>query len=333
MRPAAVLVLAALALTPTSIGHAHAKPFDAPQAKPGDLDSFMEQVLARRDDNWKKLKQYILDEKERLELRGPSDALVLGQQREYTWFVREGYFIRSPVRFNGVAISESQRQKAEDDFLKRAKSRETPAEPATAGPTTAPTPASMPPPMDVQSFITQTREPQFISSAYFLQFKFEPGHYALVGREKLDNRDVLNIEYYPSRMFTDDPKTRTERRVRQAAEKPGDKDQNFEDEMQRLMNKVSQVTLWVEPDEHQIVKFTFDNAGLDFLPLAWLARVGELKASMLMSEAFPGVWLPKRVDTTGSIVIAVGRLDIRYGLEYSNYREATVTTKITGAVR
>jgi hypothetical protein len=324
MRPAAVLVLAMLALTPTSVGHA--------QAKPGDLDSFMEQVLARRDDNWKKLQQYILDEKERVELRGPSEALVWGQQREYSWFVREGYFIRSPVRFNGVAIGESERQKAEDDFLKRAKSRETPAEPAA--PTTAPT--------DVQSFITQTREPQFISSAYFLQFKFEPGHYALVGREKLDNREVLKIEYYPSRMFTDDPKTRTERRVRQAAEKPGansgsnpgsNQDEKFEAQMQRLMNKVSQVTLWVEPDEHQIVKFTFDNAGLDFLPLAWLARVGELKASMVMSEAFPGVWLPKRVDTTGAIVLAVGRLDIRYGLDYSNYREATVTTKITGAAR
>jgi hypothetical protein len=317
MRSAAVLVLAMLTLVPPPIGHAQ-----------GDLDSFMEQVLARRDDNWKKLKQYILDEKERVELRGPSESLVWGQQREYTWFVREGYFIRSPVKFNGVAITESQRQKAEDDFLRRAKSREKSPEPSADNPTAAPT--------DVQGFIAQTREPQFISSAYFLQFKFEPGHYALVGREKQDNRDVLRIEYYPERMFTDDPKTRTERRVRQAAEKPGpgDKeDEKFQDQMQRLMNKVSQVTLWVEPEQHQIVKFTFDNAGLDFLPLAWLARVGELKASMVMSEAFPGIWLPKRVDTTGSILLAVGRLDIRYGLDYSNYREATVTTKIRGAVR
>src|SRR6185503_13500870 len=176
-------------------------------------------------------------------------------------------------------------------------------------------------PTDVQGFISQTREPQFITSAYFLNFKFEPGRYALVGREKLENRDVLRIEYYPERMFTDDPKTRTERRVRQAAEKTasGEKpDEKFEDQIQRLMNKVSQVTLWVEPEHHQIVKFTFDNAGLDFLPLAWLARVGELKASMVMSEAFPGVWLPKRVDTTGSIVLALGRVDIRYGLDYTN---------------
>ena len=27
-----------------------------------DLDAFMERVLARRDDNWKKLQQYVLEE-------------------------------------------------------------------------------------------------------------------------------------------------------------------------------------------------------------------------------------------------------------------------------
>jgi hypothetical protein len=316
MRRAALLVLALVSLSPGSIG----------RAQSGDLDSFMEQVLARRDDNWKKLKQYVLDEKDRVEVRGPSDALVWGEQREYTWYVKEGYFIRSPVRVNGVAIGEKDRQKAEDEFLARAKSREKPSEEAPAAT-----------PTDVQGFITQTREPQFISSAYFLQFKFEPGHYALVGPEKLDNQEVLRIEYYPARMFSDDPKTRTERRVRQVAEQSSSDekpDERFEDQMKRLMNKVSRVTLWVEPQQHQIVKFTFDNAGLEFLPLAWLARVGELKASMAMSEAFPGVWLPKRVDTTGSIVLAMGRFDIQYGLDYTNYREATVTTKIrTGAVR
>ena len=60
---------------------------------------------------------------------------------------------------------------------------------------------------DLDGLIRQTREPQFISSAYFLRFKFEEGKYALVGRETLDGRDVLRIEYYPARMFggTDSP--------------------------------------------------------------------------------------------------------------------------------
>jgi hypothetical protein len=322
MRRASVFLLALFWLAaPGRTGIAHGTT---------DLDAFMKQVLERRDDNWKKLQQYVLDEKERVELRGSSERLVWGQQREYTWYVREGYFIRSPVRFNGVAVSEADRQKYEDAFLNRAKRRE--KGPAESPSTASPSATAAVPPMDVQALIKQTREPQFISSAYFLQFKFEPGHYALVGREKLENRDVLKIEYYPQRMFSDDPKTRTERRVREAAAKPSD-DEAFADQMQRLMNKVSMVTLWVEPNQHQIVKFIFDNAGLDFLPLAWLARITELKASMVMSEAFPGVWLPKRVDTTGGMVLASGRLDVEYALDYSGYREATVSTKIHGAVR
>ena len=80
--------------------------------------------------------------------------------------------------------------------------------------------------LDVQGFVKQTREPQFISSAYFLRFKFEPGRYALVDREKIDGRDVLKVEYYPANMFSGDPKTRTERRVRQAADSKSDDSRN-----------------------------------------------------------------------------------------------------------
>ena len=52
-------------------------------------------------------------------------------------------------------------------------------------------------PAEVDGILKQTRQPQFISSAYFLRFKFEEGKYALVGREKLDGIDTLKIEYYP----------------------------------------------------------------------------------------------------------------------------------------
>ena len=291
-----------------------------------DLDAFMKDVVARRDDNWKKLQQYILDEQERAELRGPGEIPVWGEKREYTWYVRDGYFVRSPVRFNGVAISDSDRQKYEDNFLKRAKERDKRGQNST---TEAYAP---PPPADVQSLILQTREPQFISSAYFLQFKFEPGRYGLVGRDTIENREVLKIEYYPTKLFSDDPKTKAERREKQVAAHRSD--EAYGAEVQRLMNKVSLVTLWVEPGQHQIVKYTFDNVGLDFLLMAWLVRVADLKASMVMSEAFPGIWLPKRIDMTGAIVLAPGRFDMRYSLDYSGYREATVSAKIrSGAVR
>jgi hypothetical protein len=310
MRTIVIVCLALLSLAPA----------------PADLDAFMAQTLARRDDNWKRLQQYILDEREVAELRGPSDGLVWGEQREYTWYVRDGFFVRSPTRVNGVPIPEKERLKYEESFLNRARNRE--ARGANAPEPIAEQTASLP---DVQGFIKQTREPQFISSAYFLRFKFEAGHYGLVGRETIDNREVLKIEYYPTSLFSEDPKTRTERRIRQTAANRSD--ESYTDEMQRLMNKVSLVTLWVEPSQHQIVKFTFDNVGLDFLPLSWLARVTELKASMTMSEAFSGVWLPSRIDSSGAIVLAPGRFDIRYSIDYSGYREATVSTKIRGAVR
>ncbi len=47
-----------------------------------DLDAFMQQVVARRDDNWKKLQQYILDERETVELRGPAHVPLWGERRD-----------------------------------------------------------------------------------------------------------------------------------------------------------------------------------------------------------------------------------------------------------
>ena len=56
----------------------------------------------------------------------------------------------------------------------------------------------------MDDIISQTFEPDFIRSANFMQFKFDAGSYALAGREKMLERDVLKIEYYPKRLFRDD---------------------------------------------------------------------------------------------------------------------------------
>ena len=58
----------------------------------------------------------------------------------------------------------------------------------------------------VDDVISQTFEPGFIRSANFMQFKFDAGSYALAGREKMLNRDVLKIEYYPKTLFDDNAK-------------------------------------------------------------------------------------------------------------------------------
>jgi hypothetical protein len=294
-------------------------------APTAELDAFMAQVLARRDENWKKVQQYILDEQERVEFRGPGEMLLWGAKREYIWYPRDGFFVRSPVRFNGVEISESEREKYEQNFLTRTKNRDERAK--ERGRETEGTADAAP--SDLQSLIQQTREPQFVSSAYLLKFKFESGRYALVGRETIDKQPVLRIEYYPTRLFSDDPGTRAEARAGRAA-RGRSRDDAYGDEVQRLMNKVSRVTIWVEPNQKQIVKYMFDNVGLEFLPASWLVRVTELQANMAMTEAFPNVWLPKRVDVAGSFVLAPGVFSVSYDIQYSGYREAGTAGKYLG---
>src|SRR5262249_51937551 len=157
-----------------------------------------------------------------------------------------------------------------------------------------------------------TRQPQFISSAYFLRFKFEEGKYALVGRETLDGRDVLRIEYYPERLFSGTDRRRNGRGA-------SDREKAYDAEFRRLMKKVSLVTLWVEPIAHQIVQYTFSNVALDFLPVPWLVHVDDVNASMTMGQPFPDVWLPRDLNFNAALTLALGQFDVHYGLEYHDY--------------
>ena len=179
-------------------------------------------------------------------------------------------------------------------------------------------------PASVGGLISQTRQPEFIDSAYFLRFKFESGRYAFVGRETFEGRPVLRIEYYPARLFTHEQNAEDERR----REHRRDRDEDVEASMERMMNKVSLVTLWIDAEAHQIVKYTFDNIDLDFLPGAWLLRVDDMKASMTMSQPFAGVWLPHDVDARFTATTAVGDVGVRYHLDYHDYREATSSGRV-----
>jgi hypothetical protein len=284
-----------------------------------DLDAFMRQVVAHRDENWKKLQQYVLDERESFELRGPTRLPIFGQRREYTWYIRDGLFVRSPVKFNGVAIGDTERKKFESDYLERAKKRDLRARGLSAEP-----PAQESDVSDIGGLLRQTREPEFVSSAYFLRFKFEEGNYALVGRETLDGREVLRVEYFPREMFAPN----NNRRRNNDKDKESAKDRAKMLEMQRLMNKVALITLWVEPNAHQIIKYTFDNVGFDFLPVSWLLHVSDAKATMKMTQPFPDVWLPDSLEVNVALMIATGQFDLRYALDYHDYRQPDVTTKV-----
>jgi hypothetical protein len=280
-----------------------------------DLDAFMAKVLARRDDNWKKLQQYVLEEKEAFDLAGPGGFPLFGMRRDYSWFIRDGIFVRSPVRANGVALSEADRRKAEEEWLRRQQRREArekrKVEPSDDQHGSPAAPANM------EDVLRQGLEPQFVSSAYFLKFRFEAGHYALAGREKLGDIQALKIEYYPRAGLFKEGRSRPNREVR-----------DREAEIESKMNKSSMVTLWIDPATHQILQYTFDDIDWDFFPGRALVRIGDVQATMRMGQAFPNIWLPARIEMRFEMMLAVGTVDAAYQVDYLNYKEAAVTYKI-----
>src|SRR5262245_52311975 len=98
--------------------------------------------------------------------------------------------------------------------------------------------------------------------------------------------------------------------------------------IERQMNRTSLVTLWVDPAEHQIVKYTFDNVWMDFLPAGWLVRIDDIRASMTMGQPFPGIWLPRDMNIHAGVTIASGSLEAAYGRKFSDYKQAETKTLI-----
>lgn len=470
----ALTILALLAADPTSAGV---------QDEDNELDRFMERVLEQRERNAAVRLQYVLDEQSQYRFAGPGDTTLWGFRGEYTWYERDGFFVRSPVRVDGVTIDEERRREYEADWLRREQRRserrrserrsptrasrrsthdnvelavdrlwnariddelldavaeqartwgddhaaitavadrileslggvsavgfdravkrardgfvmletgrllrdevagmlgraivqiapaapaapdeefarflelfdlaarfdlplapvdttpaETHADPAVArvraaalaerrralaasagdaGGSDSRQPSSADP-------VWGGLEPRFVSDAYFLDFEFEPGNYYLVGRETLDGHDVLRIEYYPEQMFTED-----------RDETDGDPERGGDGrDEEAAMDKTSLVTLWVDPAQHQIVRYTFDNLGFDFLPGRWLFRLDDLTASMTMRQPFPGVWLPARIDMRATLSLATGSYEAAGTRTYDNYREAETGGRVRAA--
>ncbi len=297
-----------------------------------DLDAFMARALQRRDVNRQTLNDYVLDEVERFEILGPGQTPMYRFKREYTWYVRDGIHVRSPLKADGVPVPEAERRAYEDRWYHSEQNRrkfrtERDERRANEGKPPALGPA--------------VNEPRFVSESYFLGFRFDPGNYYLSGKETLDGHDVLRIEYYPKRLFSDEPKEskNSDEESKKSAEeskskkdtkesKAEGKERREDQEIERKMNKTALVTLWVAPEEHQIVKFTFDNVWMDFLPAAWLVRIDDLRASMEMGQPFKSVWLPRNILIHGGFTLANGPYEASYRRDFSNYREADVTSRI-----
>jgi hypothetical protein len=294
-----------------------------------DLDALMARALQRREVDRRTLSDYVLDEVETFEVLGPARAPVTRLRREYTWYVREGIHVRSPVKYNGVPIPEEDRRAYEERWFHREQDRRKHREEREAKRESEGKPPTLGP--------AALNEPRFVSESYFMDFKFEPGNYYLAGHETLDHHDVLRVDYYPTHLFDDDDehehagekdaKESKDSKDKHSREK--DKEKQLEQDIQRKMNKTAQITLWVDPSENRIVKYTFDNMWMDFLPAAWLVRIDDIRASMEMGQPFEGVWLPRNLAVHGEVTLANGSFEISYGREFSKYRQADVTTKIT----
>ena len=311
MKPVVLGFVLAAGLVATSIAPRAQTATPAPAT---DLDAFMSRVLERRDDNWKKLQQYVLEERETFQLIGPGATPLYGVRRESTWFPRDGRFIKSPLRINGVTIGEEDRRKAEELWVRHEEQREKRVA-VRAERDGAKVEVESTTPL-TEDGIRQALEPGFVSAAYFLRFKFDPNHYALAGREQLEGRNVLKIEYYPSKLFS-------EGRAR-----PNKELRKRDTEIQAKMNKGALVTLWVDPAEHQILKYDFENVDLDFLPGRFLIRLDSMNAAMEMGQPFPSVWLPRSLRIGFDITLATGEVDGRYAVDYYDYKLATVATKV-----
>ena len=257
-------------------------------AAQSDLDALMGRVLLKRDDNWKKLQQYVLEERETMEVTALDGRKVYGFKREYQWFPRQGFFIKSPLTSDGVKIGEDERKRQEARWLAREQFREkrraeiaagkSPALPDDGKVTIGIGPGGVTTSFEAE--LRETLEPGFVSAAYFLDFKFEQGQYALAGREKYEGRDVMKVEYYPTKMFTGG-RGRPNRQLRERNKEIG-----------KQMNKVSIVTLWVDQEDRQIVKYDFQNVDADFFPAQWFTRLEGLNAGMEMSQPFPASGSP-----------------------------------------
>ena len=318
----------------------------APTAQANELDAFMEKVLARREVNRRTLDQYVLDEMESFEILGPGRWPLHRTRRDYTWYVRDGMHVRSPVRFNGVTVDDEAREQYETNWIRRERGRlERKARQEAEAKEKDGEAARERGEISIGSEGIQistggpvATEPRFVSEAYFMDFKFEPGNYYLAGREQLEGQQVLKVEYYPTKMFGDSDRERSERRRQQnnnpkpaddpASRQKREKDKAAEQEIERRMNKTALITLWIDQREHQIVKYTFDNVWLDFLPAGWLVKIDDIRASMTMGQPFPGVWLPRELNIHSGVTLANGSFEASYGRAFNEYRLAEVSTKM-----
>ncbi|MDE2905086.1 MAG: hypothetical protein OXQ28_03275 [Acidobacteriota bacterium] len=264
-----------------------------------DIDRFMERVLANRDAApWRRLGDFVLRETWSFELDAPPDSRLSSfrRVREYEWYVREGTAVRSPVRVDGLGIDDATRRGYEASWLREEGRRR--AELLTGDDARGTESQELVDPGDP--------EPRFVTDFfYFLEWTSEPGEYYFVGLETVAGRQVIRIEFYPAGRFWEEAGERINRGI----------------------VKTSMVTLWIDPEIHQIVKYSFGNAGLDFLRFRWLLRADGLQAVMELAPV-RGVWMPARMTLSGRATTALGEYEATIAQKFFDYRRADTGARL-----
>ena len=144
-------------------------------AAQSDLDALMGRVLLKRDDNWKKLQQYVLEERESMDVTALDGRKVYGFRREYQWFPRQGLFVKSPLTSDGVKLAKTsggvrRRGGWRASSFAKSGARKSPREAAVLVPDAGKATISIGPGGVDTSFeaeLRDTLEPGFVSAAYF----------------------------------------------------------------------------------------------------------------------------------------------------------------------
>ena len=269
-------------------GGAASRSDESPAARAGnEIDRLVQAVFDNRHaGEWRRLGDFVLRETLAVAIETTSDSPLAGfrRMREYEWYVRDGWAIRSPVRVDGVAIGEARRHGYEQDWLREERRRRAP-----------PLDAGDPDP-----------EPRFVTDFhYFLEWDLEPGDCYFVRREKAAGRDAVRIECYPTGPLLEVAGDRIDRGIR----------------------KTSMLTLWVDAEARRIVKYAFENSGLDFLPFRWLLRADGFLAALELAPV-GGVWMPARMTLSARITTARGELEVTVTQQFFEYREAETGARL-----
>lgn len=255
-----------------------------PAAGEEDIDVFMAKVLERRETNWDQLYDYVFNEREILEIKGDIDIPALQSfVKEWRWFVRDGYLVRSPVSHNGIRIPDEERIKSENNWIEDYKKRR--------------------------------KEEGSTDREQFFGFDFEPGNYFYAGRTTIDGRELAIVEYYPDIKITGEP--------------PEDEDDEYDD----MVEKSMMVTLYIYPEDHQVVRMTLHNTGFDFLPGRWLVRVTGIEATMKMEKPLGDAWMPVDIFGQATMTMASGDISVSFRKQFYDYRRAKVKVRFRFAPR